>query len=369
MFNATKRGREMLQPIALKTVCFHLICVCAITCMLISTVDAQDDFVSPVNEDGHVIDFARDIAPIFKKHCLECHGPKDAKNDFRVDDPDSMSSYVEAGDVELSSLYVDFLAIDDEDSIMPPKKQGGPLSPGELALIRVWIEEGAVWPDGVKLTDEVVPPPPPAPQSLFGRVWGFQGFLHPATVHFPVALLLFGAAFVVLGWKWPVVGTQIPLACLVFGALTAIGATMMGWSFAAERGYSDWTNFDMNDEFFWHRWGGVIVTSTATIFALVAIKAVRSQSEKLTKIWKIGLLVCAGMVGAVGHQGGELTYGHDFYPRAFRVLLGTPEEVAAEPEAEAVQPETNDQKSAAVTFPAESLIVDHMPDTELKKRN
>jgi hypothetical protein len=30
-------------------------------------------------------------------------------------------------------------------------------------------------------------------------------------------------------------------------------------------------------------------------------------------------------VGAVGHQGGEMSYGKDFYPRAIRILLGQPE--------------------------------------------
>ena len=35
------------------------------------------------------------------------------------------------------------------------------------------------------------------------------------------------------------------------------------------------------------------------------------------------------MVGAVGHQGGEMSYGADFYPKAFRILLGTSEEVDA----------------------------------------
>ena len=52
----------------------------------------------------------------------------------------------------------------------------------------------------------------------------------------------------------------------------------------------------------------------------------------LKRVWKIGLLVVAGMVGAVGHQGGELSYGADFYPRAFRILLGTPENAEEAPD-------------------------------------
>jgi mono/diheme cytochrome c family protein len=31
------------------------------------------------------IDFARDVLPLFKAHCLGCHGPKKQNNGFRLD--------------------------------------------------------------------------------------------------------------------------------------------------------------------------------------------------------------------------------------------------------------------------------------------
>src|SRR5690348_8693910 len=31
------------------------------------------------------VDFARDVQPLFEKHCYECHGPKKQKNGFRLD--------------------------------------------------------------------------------------------------------------------------------------------------------------------------------------------------------------------------------------------------------------------------------------------
>ena len=31
------------------------------------------------------IDFARDVQPPFKAHCVGCHGPKQQKNGFRLD--------------------------------------------------------------------------------------------------------------------------------------------------------------------------------------------------------------------------------------------------------------------------------------------
>ena len=47
--------------------------------------NVTEDSVSPLNENGHLVDFRRDIAPILVHRCLDCHGPDDAKNDFRVD--------------------------------------------------------------------------------------------------------------------------------------------------------------------------------------------------------------------------------------------------------------------------------------------
>ena len=296
-------------------------------------VSESNQSPSPLNTDGNLIDAQRDIVPILRDNCLACHGPDDAKNDFRVDDHDSMMDYIESGDVESSSLFVDYLTTDDPDYLMPPPSKGGPLSTTELALIRVWIEEGAVWPENLTFTDisdttetERNKTEQALPKDLQTRLWMAQGFLHPATVHFPIALLTVGGFFVVVGWKWPRVGTQIPLAALWLGSLSAIVSTAMGWAFAPEQGYgSNWTFLDFDREVDAHRWSAVIVSVATTFFSIVALVAVMLKSERLTKIWKIGLLLSAGMVGAVGHQGGEMTYGKDFYPRAIRILLGQPE--------------------------------------------
>ena len=36
-------------------------------------------------QDRGKIDFGRDVQPILKAHCIECHGPKQQKNGFRLD--------------------------------------------------------------------------------------------------------------------------------------------------------------------------------------------------------------------------------------------------------------------------------------------
>ena len=32
------------------------------------------------------VSFETEVKPIFEKHCVECHGPKKQKSDFRLDD-------------------------------------------------------------------------------------------------------------------------------------------------------------------------------------------------------------------------------------------------------------------------------------------
>jgi uncharacterized membrane protein len=310
-------------------------------CLTAAQSDETQAPDSTLDSDGHLVQFERDIAPILRKHCLECHGPDDAKNDFRVDDREIMLDYIEPGDAAESMLYVDYMTTDDEDMLMPPKSHGGPCSVNDLALIQVWINEGANWPEDATVSEESEPvkTAPPEVLSLPERVWFAQGFLHPATVHFPIALFTLGAGFVVLGWKWPALGKQIPLACLLLGALSSIAATLMGWALAPEQGYgSNWNIMEWGREVDAHRWSAVIVTIFSTACAIVALAAVRSDSAKLTKLWKVGLLLCAGMVGAVGHQGGEMSYGKDFYPRALRILTGA----QAEPE-----PATSDNEATA----------------------
>ena len=292
-----------------------------------STVIAQGDLTE--NQPQGVVDFQRDVAPLLATRCLECHGVKDAKNDFRVDDREMLLSFIEPGDTSTSSLWVDYLRSEDPDLQMPPVSHGGPLSASELSLISVWIAEGARWPEGVivsmpeTIATVVGPVESKAPASLPARIWAFQGFLHPATVHFPIALLIVGGLFVVVGWKYPTLGENVSLACLFLGTISAIAASAMGWSFAVRQGYGSWNRFDMDSEIFWHRWSAVIVTFAAITTSLFALAWLRSKNARLGRLWKIGLLAIAGMVGAVGHQGGELTYGKTFYLEAFETLLGS----------------------------------------------
>jgi hypothetical protein len=101
---------------------------------------------------GAPVYFVRDVRPVFEKYCYECHGEKKQKSGLRLDvkaaalkGGDSHGPDILPGNAKDSPL-MHFLTTDDEDEIMPPK---GKLAPAEIETIARWINEGAVWPDGV----------------------------------------------------------------------------------------------------------------------------------------------------------------------------------------------------------------------------
>ena len=99
------------------------------------------------------VDFVRDVRPIFEKHCIECHGEKKQKSGLRLDvkaaalrGGDNHSPDIVPGKAKESPLMKMVLS-EDKDERMPPK--GERLSAAQIATLTAWIDEGAVWPDGV----------------------------------------------------------------------------------------------------------------------------------------------------------------------------------------------------------------------------
>ena len=97
------------------------------------------------------VDFSKDIQPIFKASCYQCHAGEKAKAQLRLDSKaDALRGGVSGkaiipGNIKDSLLVSRILGQGDSTS-MPP---GKPLSAQEIALIKAWIHEGATWPDEV----------------------------------------------------------------------------------------------------------------------------------------------------------------------------------------------------------------------------
>jgi mono/diheme cytochrome c family protein len=97
------------------------------------------------------LDFQRDIQPIFQSRCYECHGEKKQKSGMRLDRKSSVFQGGDSGKPAVipgksaGSILVQRITSTDEDEVMPPK--GERLSSEQIALIRAWIDQGAIWPD------------------------------------------------------------------------------------------------------------------------------------------------------------------------------------------------------------------------------
>ncbi|HEX3133006.1 MAG TPA: c-type cytochrome domain-containing protein [Planctomycetota bacterium] len=103
----------------------------------------------PVGELPDKIDFYRDIDPIFKKNCYECHDAKKAKGDLRMDSREAQLKGGENGPSIIpgdskKSLSMIRIRGEGDDEQMPKKKD--PLNAHEMALIAKWIDQGAAWP-------------------------------------------------------------------------------------------------------------------------------------------------------------------------------------------------------------------------------
>ena len=96
-------------------------------------------------------DFDRDIRPLLEQACVGCHGETKQKGKFRLDTRDGLlkggedgKAIVEGKSAESSLIHYTARLV--EDMEMPPKKEEA-LAPGQIALLRAWIDAGAPWPE------------------------------------------------------------------------------------------------------------------------------------------------------------------------------------------------------------------------------
>ena len=123
------------------------------------------------------VDFARDVRPILEANCFECHGAKKARGRLRLDlkaaalKGGNTGPALIAHDSDESLMVRRVLGLDGEDR-MPLDED--PLPESQIALLRAWIDQGAVWPeDGSTTTSRAqdaghwayrAPVRPPAPR-------------------------------------------------------------------------------------------------------------------------------------------------------------------------------------------------------------
>ncbi len=126
------------------------------------------------------VDFAREVQPIFDRACVGCHGEAQQLGQLRLDAREAAfrggvsGEAIVAGKPGNSELYRRITGASDQ-ARMP---MGGELEAAEIETIRLWIAEGAEWPEGIgaEVTESerhwaFVPPTRPEPPAVGDASW------------------------------------------------------------------------------------------------------------------------------------------------------------------------------------------------------
>ncbi len=100
---------------------------------------------------GAPVDFSHEVVPILRKHCVECHAGDKKKGGLSMNTRASLLEGSENGAVitpgqGAKGKMVEAIISTDPDVRMPPK--GERLPPAEVAILREWVGQGAVWDEG-----------------------------------------------------------------------------------------------------------------------------------------------------------------------------------------------------------------------------
>ena len=102
--------------------------------------------ILPAAEPPGRISFRRDIAPLFRSACIDCHSGPDAKGDFDLTtSPTALAKGDDGARIvpgqPAASPLLDRLV----DGSMPPKGKSPRPTPAQIDQVRLWIQQGAAW--------------------------------------------------------------------------------------------------------------------------------------------------------------------------------------------------------------------------------
>jgi hypothetical protein len=120
------------------------------------------------------VDFAHDVVPVLRQHCVPCHGGREAKGSFSLNTRELLaeSGHVVVGKPDESHLLA-LVESKVEDEQMPPADK--PRVPeAERLILKRWIAEGLKWEDGYSFAPQAYEPPlkprrPELPDAIGSR--------------------------------------------------------------------------------------------------------------------------------------------------------------------------------------------------------
>jgi hypothetical protein len=128
---------------------------------------------------AHAADFARDVLPVLRRACLECHDADQAKGGLRLDSRDhalrggESGPALQPGNPDGSELIRRIELPRDHPDAMPRRGEG--LSAADVQSLRAWVAAGAPWPDLADASPvrhwAYLPPVKPEPPAVRRADW------------------------------------------------------------------------------------------------------------------------------------------------------------------------------------------------------
>lgn len=114
-------------------------------------------FAQDTELGANTVDFLRDIQPILRENCFECHAGTTEEGNLNLG---IKSKALKGGDSDAAivpgksnkSLLIQLVSGIDEDRLMPPDGNKR-LTKKQVNRLRAWIDQGAMWPDGADVVD------------------------------------------------------------------------------------------------------------------------------------------------------------------------------------------------------------------------
>jgi hypothetical protein len=104
---------------------------------------------------GREVDFEADVLPILARRCALCHTEERSEGDLNISTRSDLLKGGATGPAAVSgdsrqSLLIQLVAGADQERLMPAK--GPRLSDRQIETLRIWIDQGMPWKEGVVLT-------------------------------------------------------------------------------------------------------------------------------------------------------------------------------------------------------------------------
>jgi mono/diheme cytochrome c family protein len=109
--------------------------------------------------DGDPVDFAHQIVPVLKQHCVECHGGDKSKGGFSLNTRRLFLEDESAIPGNAAESYFLELIEDPDPEYRMPQDDNPAVPEDEVALLKRWVDQGMVWEPGFTFGEPTYEPP------------------------------------------------------------------------------------------------------------------------------------------------------------------------------------------------------------------